>query len=77
MAVRIFLLDDHELVRPGIHDLLWAEEDLVVVGEASTAEEALERIPQTKPDVAGLDVRRRGRRQHRHRGMPGHPPGLP
>ncbi|HLY83113.1 MAG TPA: response regulator transcription factor [Acidimicrobiales bacterium] len=57
MPVRIFLLDDHELVRRGIRDLLWAEEDLTVVGEASTAEEALERIPQTKPDVAVLDVR--------------------
>ena len=57
MAVRVFLLDDHELVRRGIRDLLWAEDDLVVVGEASTADEALEKIPQTKPDVAVLDVR--------------------
>lgn len=57
MAVRIFLLDDHELVRRGIRDLIWVEEDLTVVGEASTAAEALERIPQTKPDVAVLDVR--------------------
>jgi two-component system, NarL family, response regulator DevR len=54
---RVFLLDDHELVRRGIRDLLWAEDDLQVVGEASTADEALERIPQTKPDVAVLDVR--------------------
>lgn len=57
MPVRIFLLDDHELVRRGVRDLLWAEEDLLVVGEASSAEEALERIPQTQPDVAVLDVR--------------------
>jgi two-component system, NarL family, response regulator DevR len=57
MSVRIFLLDDHELVRRGIRDLIWTEEDMTVVGEASTAEEALERIPQTKPDVAVLDVR--------------------
>ena len=57
MPVRVFLLDDHELVRRGIRDLLWAEDDLTVVGEASTAEEALEKIPQTKPDVAVLDVR--------------------
>jgi two-component system response regulator DevR len=57
VAVRIFLLDDHELVRRGIRDLLWAEDDLTVVGEASTGEEALEKIPQTKPDVAVLDVR--------------------
>jgi two-component system response regulator DevR len=57
VPVRIFLLDDHELVRRGIRDLLWAEEDLIVVGEASSADEALEKIPQTKPDVAVLDVR--------------------
>jgi len=57
VTVRVFLLDDHELVRRGIRDLLWPEDDLVVVGDASTAEEALERIPQTKPDVAVLDVR--------------------
>src|SRR5205823_13565683 len=57
MPVRVFLLDDHELVRRGIRDLLWGEDDLGVVGEASTAEEALERIPQTSPDVAVLDVR--------------------
>ena len=57
MPIRVFLLDDHELVRRGIRDLLWAEEDLTVVGEASTAAEALELIPQTTPDVAVLDVR--------------------
>jgi DNA-binding NarL/FixJ family response regulator len=55
--VRVFLLDDHELVRRGIRDLLWGEEDVSVVGEATTAEEALEMIAQTKPDVAVLDVR--------------------
>jgi two-component system, NarL family, response regulator DevR len=57
MAIRVFLLDDHELVRRGVRDLLWAEEDITVVGDAATAEEALERIPMTKPDVAVLDVR--------------------
>ena len=57
MPVRVFLLDDHELVRRGVRDLLWSEEDILVVGEASTAAEALERIPQTHPDVAVLDVR--------------------
>ena len=57
MTIRVFLLDDHELVRRGIRDMLWAEEDVQVVGEASTAEEAMELIPQTKPDVAVLDVR--------------------
>jgi len=57
VTVRVFLLDDHELVRRGVRDLLWAEEDIVVVGEASTAQEALEKIPQTQPNVAVLDVR--------------------
>jgi two-component system response regulator DevR len=55
--IRVFLLDDHELVRRGVRDLLWAEDDITVVGEAATADEALERIPQTRPDVAVLDVR--------------------
>jgi DNA-binding NarL/FixJ family response regulator len=55
--VKIFLVDDHELVRRGIRDLLWAEDDLTVVGEAGTAEEAIERITATQPDVAVLDVR--------------------
>jgi DNA-binding NarL/FixJ family response regulator len=57
VAIRIFLLDDHELVRRGIRDLLWSEEDMIVVGQASNAAEALELIPQTRPDVAVLDVR--------------------
>jgi two-component system response regulator DevR len=57
MATRVFLLDDHEIVRRGIRELLEAEDDLVVVGEAGTAEEAYGRIPATSPDVAVLDVR--------------------
>jgi DNA-binding NarL/FixJ family response regulator len=57
MTVRVFLLDDHEVVRRGVRDLLEAEGDLVVVGEAGTAEEARQRIPATSPDVAVLDVR--------------------
>ncbi len=57
VAVRVFLLDDHELVRRGVRDLLWAHDDMTVVGEADTAEEALRQIPQLKPDVAVLDVR--------------------
>src|SRR6266568_5935514 len=57
MAIRVFLLDDHELVRRGLRELLAAEEDLTVVGEAATAEEARSRIPPTRPDVALLDVR--------------------
>lgn len=59
-AARVFLLDDHELVRRGIRELLWAEDDLVVVGEAATAAEALARIPPTSPDIAVLDVRLAG-----------------
>jgi two-component system response regulator DevR len=57
MGIRVFLLDDHEIVRRGVRELLEAEDDIVVVGEASTAEEALSRIPPTQPDVALLDVR--------------------
>jgi len=55
--IRVFLLDDHEIVRRGLRDLLEAEDDLTVVGEAGTAEEAIGRIPATRPDVAVLDVR--------------------
>ncbi|RYY43088.1 MAG: response regulator transcription factor [Actinomycetales bacterium] len=56
-SVRIFLLDDHEIVRRGIRDLLEAQEGLSVVGEAGTASEALELIPTLLPDVAVLDAR--------------------
>jgi DNA-binding NarL/FixJ family response regulator len=56
-AVRVFLLDDHEIVRRGVRELLEAGGDLEVVGEAGTAAEALARIPPTQPDVAVLDVR--------------------
>src|SRR3974390_1170775 len=57
MAIRVFLLDDHELVREGIRTLLESDEEIEVVGEAGTASEALTRIPVAKPDVAILDVR--------------------
>ena len=54
---RVFLLDDHEIVRRGLRDLLEQEEDITVVGEAGSATEALARIPAVGPDVAVLDAR--------------------
>ncbi|WP_137991147.1 response regulator [Streptomyces vilmorinianum] len=54
---RVFLVDDHEVVRRGVHDLIDDEPDMLVVGEASTAEQALARGPALRPDVAVLDVR--------------------
>jgi two-component system response regulator DevR len=55
--VRVFLLDDHDIVRRGLTHLFETQDDIEVVGEAGTAEEALSRIPPTRPDVALLDVR--------------------
>jgi DNA-binding NarL/FixJ family response regulator len=57
MTTTVFLLDDHEVVRRGLRELLETEPDLDVVGEAASAEEALTRIPAAAPDVAILDVR--------------------
>jgi two-component system response regulator DevR len=57
VSIRIFLLDDHEIVRRGIADLLASQPDIEVVGEASTVTEALDRIPAAVPDVAILDAR--------------------
>jgi two-component system response regulator DevR len=57
MAIRVFLLDDHEVVRRGLKELLEGDGDIEVVGEADTAEVAYGRIPATRPDVAVLDVR--------------------
>jgi two-component system response regulator DevR len=56
-AIKVFLLDDHELVRRGIRELLEAEGDIVVVGESGLAQEATRRIPALHPDVAILDGR--------------------
>jgi two-component system, NarL family, response regulator DevR len=57
MTIAVFLLDDHEVVRTGLKALIESSDDLVVVGEAATAHDALVRIPLTRPDVAVLDVR--------------------
>jgi two-component system, NarL family, response regulator DevR len=57
VTIHVFLLDDHEVVRQGIRSLLESDEDIEVVGEASTAEEARTRIPLVNPEVAILDVR--------------------
>src|SRR4051794_33958881 len=56
-SIRVFLLDDHEVVRRGVHDLLNDEPDITVVGEAATVEQALIRVPALRPQVAVLDVR--------------------
>ncbi|MDN3029201.1 response regulator transcription factor [Streptomyces sp. S.PB5] len=55
--IRVFLLDDHEVVRRGVADLLDAEADISVVGDAENAEHALLRAPTVRPHVAVLDVR--------------------
>ncbi|WP_370095445.1 response regulator [Streptacidiphilus sp. MAP12-20] len=56
-TIRVFLLDDHEVVRRGVHDLLDAEPGIEVVGEGATVAQALARVPALRPDVAVLDVR--------------------
>lgn len=55
--IRVYLLDDHEIVRRGIKDLLERDGDIVVVGESDSAREAVRRIPALRPDVAVLDGR--------------------
>jgi len=57
MPIRIFVLDDHELVRTGLQTLLECEDDMEVVGQAATAQLGLEQIGDLQPDVAILDVR--------------------
>jgi len=55
--IRVFVLDDHEVVRRGLRDLFAAEPDIEVVGESGSAAEAVRRIPALRPDVAVLDAR--------------------
>lgn len=55
--IRVFLLDDHEVVRRGLRELLESEDDITVVGESGLAQEAIARIPAFRPDVAILDGR--------------------
>ncbi|MFC4021951.1 response regulator [Micromonospora sp. GCM10011542] len=55
--IRVFLLDDHEVVRRGLADLLQSSGDIEVVGESGSAQEAARRIPALRPDVAILDAR--------------------
>jgi two-component system response regulator DevR len=56
-TIRVFLLDDHEVVRRGLADLLASQPGFEVVGEAGSAEQAIARIPAAKPHVAILDAR--------------------
>jgi two-component system response regulator DevR len=55
--IRVFLLDDHEIVRRGLRELLESEGDIEIVGESGLAQEAVRRIPALRPDVAVLDGR--------------------
>ncbi|MFD4198712.1 response regulator [Amycolatopsis thermoflava] len=55
--ITVFLVDDHEVIRRGVADLLGTDPGLKVVGEASTAAQTMARIPALRPDVAVLDVR--------------------
>ncbi len=57
VPIRVFLLDDHEMVREGVRSLLESDDDIEVVGEASSVAEALHSLPLARPDVAILDVR--------------------
>jgi DNA-binding NarL/FixJ family response regulator len=57
MSIRVFLVDDHELVRLGLRDAVAAEEGFTVVGEAATAADAIEGVAESEPDVAVVDVR--------------------
>lgn len=56
-VIKVFLLDDHEIVRHGMVDLIDSTADMTVIGEAATVAQALDRIPACQPDVAILDAR--------------------
>ena len=70
-GIRVFLLDDHEVVRRGLRELLEVDGDIEVVGEAGTAAEATAPHPGTAPGRRG--PRRPAAGRLRHRGVPGHP----
>ncbi|WP_215543851.1 response regulator [Amycolatopsis sp. CA-230715] len=55
--ITVFLVDDHEVVRRGVADLLESDPELTVIGEAASVGQALARIPALRPDIAVLDVR--------------------
>lgn len=57
MVIRVYLLDDHEVVRHGLRELLEREGDIEIVGESESAVDAMHRIPALKPNVAVLDAR--------------------
>jgi DNA-binding NarL/FixJ family response regulator len=57
VGITLFLVDDHEVVRRGLKELIESDSEIKVVGEAATAQEAVEKIPSIAPDVAVLDVR--------------------
>ncbi|MEY4322853.1 MAG: hypothetical protein RL410_634 [Actinomycetota bacterium] len=57
MTIKVFLMDDHEVVRRGLHDLISSDPEMLVVGEAGTCAEGLQGIVTKQPDVAVLDVR--------------------
>jgi two-component system, NarL family, response regulator DevR len=57
VPIKVFLLDDHEIVRRGLRELLELEDDIEIVGESGSAREAARRIPALRPDVALLDAR--------------------
>jgi two-component system, NarL family, response regulator DevR len=56
MSIRVFLVDDHAVVRQGLRELLESFGDVEIVGEAATAAEALVRIPATRPNVVVIDM---------------------